>query len=111
MPNHEEVASESEQAVPVILYATFTATPGNAAKVAEMLRDYAANVRNEPGNVVFEATCKADEPSAFFVYEEYVDEAAFQAHLSAPYGGPFNQSLAPLITEPSSHLTFLRRLT
>lgn len=96
-------------ATPVILYATFTATAGNAAHVAALLRDYAANVRGEPGNVLFEATCKRDQPEAFLVYEEYADDAAFQAHLNAPYGALFNAALAPLIVEPQSRLTFLRR--
>lgn len=96
-------------ATPIILYATFTAKSGNAALVAKLLRGYAENVRKEPGNVLFEATCKSDEPESFFVYEEYADESAFQAHLSASYGAPFNAALAPLIVEPQSRLTFLRR--
>lgn len=96
--------------LPVILYATFTATAGNAAAVAVLLGDYAETVRKEPGNVLFEASCKAEEPESFFVYEKYVDEAAFQAHLSAPYGAPFNAALAPLIIEPQSLLTHLRRV-
>ncbi|GAB2962651.1 hypothetical protein GCM10027075_73040 [Streptomyces heilongjiangensis] len=37
----------------------------------------------------------------------YRDEDAFQAHLDAPYGGPFNAALAPLIEEDASVLTFL----
>lgn len=94
----------------VVLYATFTASVGNAAAVAALLSDYAAAVRKEPGNVLFEASCKADQPESFFVYEAYTDEAAFQAHLNAPYGVPFNAALAPLIVEPQSLLTFLRRV-
>ncbi|MBS0581515.1 MAG: antibiotic biosynthesis monooxygenase [Proteobacteria bacterium] len=97
-------------ATPIILYATFTATEGNAATVAALLNDYAAAVRKEPGNVLFEASCKADESESFFVYEEYIDEKAFQAHLSAPYGASFNAALAPLIVEPQSRLTLLRRV-
>ncbi|MBS0567029.1 MAG: antibiotic biosynthesis monooxygenase [Proteobacteria bacterium] len=95
---------------PVVLYATFTATAGNAAAVTALLKDYAVAVRREAGNVLFEASCKADEPESFFVYEEYADEAAFQAHLSAPYGASFNAALAPLIVEHQSKLTFLLRV-
>lgn len=51
----------------MILYATFTATPGNAPAVADLLRDFAETVRQEPGNVVFDATQKADDPHSFFV--------------------------------------------
>lgn len=94
---------------PVRLYATFTAAPGNGAVVAALLNEYAATVRQEPGNVLFEASHKVDEPESFFVYEEYADETAFQAHLTAPAGTDFNVKLAPLIVEPQSRLTFLRR--
>lgn len=93
----------------VILYATFTASAGNAATVAALLGEYAVAVRREPGNVLFEASRNAEDPESFFVYEEYADEVAFQAHLNAPYGASFNASLAPLIVEPQSRLTFLRR--
>lgn len=94
----------------VILYATFTATTGNETAVAELLGEYAAVVREEPGNVLFRASRKLDEPGAFFVYEEYADEAAFQAHLDTPSGRSFNAKLGPLIVEPESRLTFLRRI-
>lgn len=95
---------------PTILHATFTARPGETERVAALLRDFAEVVRAEPGNVVFDATRLVDEPDRFFVYEEYRDEAAFQAHLAAPAGGPFNAALQQLIVEPSSQLTFLRRV-
>lgn len=95
---------------PVILYATFTATQGNAAQVATLLSDYACEVRKEPGNLRFEALHRAELPESFFVFEEYADETAFQAHLNAPYGALFNAALTALIVEPHSVLTLLRRL-
>lgn len=114
MPSNAPRRSEAEEKMTagtsVILYATFTASAGNVAAVTALLSAYTAAVRKEPGNVLFEALCKADEPESFFVYEEYADEAAFQAHLNASYGAPFNAALAPLIVEPQSRLTFLRRV-
>lgn len=89
-----------------IVIATFTAVPGAADEIARMLGDYAASVRAEPGNLVFHAGRRTDDPDAFVVYELYADEAAFQAHLAAPYGPPFNEALAPLIREPRSVLSF-----
>lgn len=67
-------------------------------------------MRAEEGNLVFDATRLVDDPDRFFVYEVYRDEAAFQAHISAPAGVPFNATLQELIVEPSSQLTFLHRL-
>lgn len=94
----------------VALHATFTARPGEAAAVADLIAAYADQVRAEPGNLVFEAARLRDAPDSFFVYEVYRDEAAFQAHLSAPQNATLNAALTPLITEPESQLTFLRLL-
>lgn len=95
---------------PTILHATFTARPGEGDRVAALLADFADRVRAEEGNVVFDATRHIDDPDRFFVYEVYRDEAAFRAHLASPAGGPFNEALQQLIVEPSSVLTFLRRI-
>ena len=90
-----------------VLYAEFTARPGNEARVAELLTGLTANVRAEPGNLIFDAHQVAGSPARFFVYEVYADDDAFAAHLAAPYGGPFNAELNTLIVEPTSQLTFL----
>lgn len=95
---------------PRVLFAEFTARPGATEAVAELLSRYAETVRREPGNLTFECHQYADDPAKFFVFEAYVDEQAFQAHLGASYGAEFNRQLAPLIVEPNSILTFLRPL-
>jgi quinol monooxygenase YgiN len=95
---------------PTVLHATFTAQPGQGDRVAGLLREFAETVRAEEGNIVFDASRLADDPDRFFVYEVYRDDDAFQAHLSSPAGVPFNTELQTLIVEPSSQLTFLRRL-
>lgn len=95
---------------PVVLHAVFTAQPGAADRVAALLRDFAEIVRAEEGNLVFDACQLVDDPDRFFVYEVYRDEAAFQAHLAASAGVPFNAALQELIVEPASILTFLRPL-
>jgi len=95
---------------PTILHATFTARPGRGDRVADLLRDFAEVVRAEAGNVFFDATRLVDDPDRFFVYEVYRDAAAFEAHIGAPAGVPFNAALQELIVEPSSQLTFLRRI-
>ena len=70
-----------------ILYATFTASPGKEAEVASLIAGLQEKVRQEPGNLVFQATTRQGKPGEFFVYEEYVDEAAFQVRkrLLAPF--------------------------
>ncbi|SED63753.1 putative quinol monooxygenase [Ruania alba] len=91
----------------VILTATFTARPGEADRVADLIREYGEFVRTEPGNVVFDVSRLREVPEKFFVYEIYRDEAVFQAHLDTEEGRVFNEDLTPLIVEPHSDLTFL----
>ncbi|MET7541972.1 antibiotic biosynthesis monooxygenase family protein [Streptomyces sp. NPDC005349] len=93
------------------LVAEFTAREGAEADIARLILEYAKEVRKEDGNLAFEVYTKATQPRAYWIFEAYRDEAAFQAHLKAPYGGPFNAALAPLIEEDASVLTFLDPVT
>ena len=93
-----------------VLYAEFTALPGSIDVVVELLRGLTEHVRREPGNLVFAASQKRDNPAEFFVYEEYLDEDAFAAHVRADYGARFNESLTEHIVGDGSELTFLMPL-
>jgi (4S)-4-hydroxy-5-phosphonooxypentane-2,3-dione isomerase len=44
-----------------------------------------ASVRDEPGCFRFDVVQDRDDPDHFFLYEVYTDEAAFEAHRSAPH--------------------------
>jgi quinol monooxygenase YgiN len=89
------------------LLAEFTAREGTQDEIVGLIGDYALKVREERGNVAFDVYTKAANPRAYWIFEVYQDEDAFQAHLDAPYGGPFNAALSPLIEEDVSVLTFL----
>jgi quinol monooxygenase YgiN len=90
-----------------VLYAEFAAVAGQEQAVVELLRGYGERVRLEPGNITFAAYSKEADARHIFVFEEYADEEAFQAHLAAPYGRTFNEALAPLVDGGGSTLTFL----
>jgi quinol monooxygenase YgiN len=94
--------------MPKTLYAGFTVKPGHEARVAEMMRELTAHVRQEPGNVTFAPYTEKANPHRYFVFEDYADDAAFQAHISAEYGARFNAELADLIEGDASELTWLR---
>lgn len=89
------------------LYAQFTAEEGQGDAVAALLRGYGDDVSAEPGNVRFDAHRLEADPQSFFVYEEYVDEAAFQAHLATEHCAAFNQAFAPHVVGGASTLTWL----
>jgi quinol monooxygenase YgiN len=95
--------------MPVILYAEFTAKPGSESQVEALISGLAEKVRREPGNAEFTVYRERDNSRKFFVFEQYLDEASFEAHISAEYGVIFNQQLSCLIEEGESQLTWLTR--
>ena len=95
--------------MPVILYAEFTAKPGSESEVETLISGLAQDVRREPGNTEFTVYRERDNPRKFFVFEEYLDEASFDAHINAEYGAVFNRKLGSLIEEGESQLTWLTR--
>lgn len=66
------------------LLAEFTAREGTQDEVARLISDYARTVREEEGNLTFDVYTKAANPRAYWIFEVYRDEDAFQAHLKAP---------------------------
>jgi quinol monooxygenase YgiN len=95
--------------MPVILYAEFTAKPGSESEVETLISGLAQDVRREPGNNEFTVYRERDNPRKFFVFEQYLDEASFDAHINAEYGAVFNRKLGSLIEEGESQLTWLTR--
>ena len=93
---------------PVVLYAEFTARPEQREEVERLITSLAHDVHQEPGNLEFTVYQRADDPCRFFVFERYVDQSAFEAHLAAPYGAVFNTALGDLIVEDGSQLSFLQ---
>jgi quinol monooxygenase YgiN len=93
----------------VILYAEFTAKPDSESVVQTLISDLAQKVRQEPGNTEFTVYSVRDNPRKFFVFEKYLDDASFEAHIDAEYGVIFNRRLGSLIEKGASQLTFLTR--
>ena len=87
-----------------------TSSADAAASSAErLISNLAIKVRQEPANTEFTIYSEQANPRKFFVFEQYVDEAGFEAHIGAEYGVIFNQQLSSLIEEGASQLTFLTR--
>ena len=55
------------------------------AFVEAMLGDAKGSVNDEPGCLRFDVIQDAGDPNRIWLYEVYVDEAAFQEHLKAPH--------------------------
>jgi quinol monooxygenase YgiN len=64
----------------VILKGFIIVPPNDLAVVKDELDNHIQLTRAETGCLIFEVTQDALNPCRFDVYEEFVDEAAFQAH-------------------------------
>jgi quinol monooxygenase YgiN len=68
-----------------VVAATYRVKPGEEENVRRVLETVAPLSRQEPGCLFYQAHRSAENPSVFFLYEQYADEAAYQAHMAAPH--------------------------
>ena len=68
-----------------VVIAQYTVRPGEEEQVASALRNMQAPSRAEPGNLDYQVLRDPQSPGRFVLYERYVDEAAFRAHLDTEH--------------------------
>jgi len=68
-----------------VVAATWRAKAGEEGRVADTIRTMTPLSRSEEGNLFYQAQVSPEDPMTFFLYEQYVDEAAYEAHKAAPY--------------------------
>lgn len=72
--------------------------PGSyAAFMAAMEGNAAASVRDEPGCLTFDVLRDRSDPDRVWLYEVYVDEAAFEAHMQTAHFLASRPLVNPLI--------------
>ncbi|MGY8634393.1 antibiotic biosynthesis monooxygenase family protein [Bradyrhizobium sp. 14AA] len=64
----------------LLVVAQWEAKPGEADRVAEILRGFLPKAQDEPGVKLFLISRAKDNPAQFLFYELFRDEAAFKAH-------------------------------
>ncbi len=68
-----------------VVIARWTARSGNEAGVRRALSALAPPSREEPGCLAYRPVQSTEDSCAFLIYEEYVDEAAYQAHAASDH--------------------------
>jgi (4S)-4-hydroxy-5-phosphonooxypentane-2,3-dione isomerase len=63
-----------------VLVVRMTVREGEEDHAAELIGRLTEATRSEPGNVHYIAHRAADDPRVFMFYEQYADQAAFEAH-------------------------------
>ena len=69
----------------VVLAITWMAKTGREAEAAAILEKLTAESRKEPGCVMYQVHKHKTDPRRFFIYEQYKDDAALEAHRNAPH--------------------------
>lgn len=69
----------------VVLAVTWMAKTGREAEVAAVFARLSEESRKEPGCVMFQVHKHKTEPRRFFIFEQYKDDAAMEAHRASPH--------------------------
>ena len=68
-----------------VVAATWKAKEGEEGRVEEVIRTMTPLSRSEEGNLFYQAQVNPEDPLTFFLYEQYTDEAAYEAHKATPH--------------------------
>jgi quinol monooxygenase YgiN len=68
-----------------VVAATWLAKEGEEKRVEETIVKMTPLSRAEEGNLFYQAQVNPEDPRTFFLYEQYVDEAAYEAHKATPH--------------------------
>ena len=86
----------------LVVIAEYRTKPGKGDEVAAVLALHGSRSAAEPGCRAFTANRSQEDRDRFVLYEQYDDEAAFQAHRGSPH---FQEYIAgrviPLLDERS----------
>jgi len=69
----------------VVLAVTWMAKAGRETEVAALFQKLTDYSRQEPGCVMYQVHRHKTEARRFFIYEQYKDDAALEAHRTAPH--------------------------
>lgn len=76
----------------ITLAVTYVFRAGHEAEAEGFLRELIAATRREPGCRTYEIHRSKDDPRTFFLYEQYDDEAALDAHRASPHFERFGKN-------------------
>ena len=69
----------------LIVTAFWEAKPGEVEPLVSIIRKFLPQAQAEPGVLAFQIHQSREEPTKFFFYEVFKDEAAFAEHSEAPH--------------------------
>jgi quinol monooxygenase YgiN len=83
----------------VVLAVSWMAKVGREAEVANLFSKLTQESRNEPGCQMYLVHRHRTDPRRFFIYEQYKDDAALEAHRAAPHFLQYAKKELPKIAD------------
>jgi len=83
----------------IVLAVTWKSTLGKEAEVARLFALLQAESRKEPGCRMYVVHRHLSDPTRFFVYEQYQDQAALDAHRASPHFQRYARTELPKLGE------------
>ena len=68
-----------------VVAAIWRAKEGQADTILRVIEKMTPLSRKEPGCLFYQAQRSPTDPNLFFLYEQYVDEAGYEAHMATPH--------------------------
>ena len=83
----------------VVLGVTWMAKVGREVETAAILSKLTEESRKEPGCLVYQVHRHKTEPRRFFIYEQYKDDSALEAHRAAAHFLQYARKELPRIAD------------
>ena len=92
-----------------VVCVTVLIKPGKGEAFLEEARKNHEGSVQEPGCLRFDVAVDSENPNRFLLFEEFIDEAAVDAHLATPHFQPIRDGLDTWLAQPGVN-TFARRV-
>ena len=81
----------------IVIAVEFEVEPEHADAFRQRVLGHAANSMQEPGCTRFDVAEDTEQPGRFFLWESYVDMAAFDHHKAQHYLAEFRDAVDPIV--------------
>ncbi|TKX55629.1 antibiotic biosynthesis monooxygenase [Halorubrum sp. SP3] len=81
----------------IVLHAVFPLDPEKRDEALDLIADLAEKSRAEPGMIDYRPATDVDDPNVVRFFEQYEDEAAFEAHSQTEHFQEFEAALPDLL--------------
>lgn len=83
----------------IVLAVTWQAKTGHEKEVATLFEKLTKESRREPGCLMYQVHRHKEKPGLFFIYEQYKDEAALDAHRNSAHFLDYARKQLPAVAD------------